>query len=1290
MRVVSFFSALVFLSVSLVLPERAAAQSATSGTVVGTITDPQAAAAVGATVELRNDATNQTFQQTTNASGQYAFPSVTPGVYKITVTMSGFRTATIANFGVDVAKSYTVDFKLELGQVSEVVQVEAQTRVELQTTDSTVGNVINVTQLPRMPALSRQVNELLLGQPGTTPTGEVTGARSDQSTFALDGIDVTNNSVGGTGTYIFLPIDSIDEFRVGVANPNATFGRGAGGQVAIISRSGSSSYHGATYWYHQNDNLNANTWDLNRLGKTRPELKDNRFGFNTGGPLPFLWSKKTFFFVNYEGRRFPRNTLVQRIVPTDTLRKGILRFEDATGATVNYDLKTSTLCGTANNQPCDPRGLGLSPTVNAIWTALPPGNDPTRGDQLNTVGFTTTVGNPLSNDFYNLRLDQNVTSKWHANVAFRYFRQTESDAGQVSLFGSNPKALRTFPLRQNYLSAGLAGQITRHLSGEFGFGWVRQRSKTVVLTPDQAAKQEAFVGTAASGALPSGFIAVDLGATNVPIDVGTQVARTQGNDNRNFQWNADLNWIRGTHTFQFGSHVRYLPTKHLRNDKVLGSVGSLVAQLQSSSTTIIPQENQPPTCPAGSATTTNCIKKANLDQWNSFYATALGLVDNVTILAVRDGKLSPLPFGSLLESDTRLWAPEMYFQDVWHIKPSLTVTLGVTYGWQTAPTERLGRYTIQIDGGTQKPITSDTYFQNRQQSAATGQIFNPAFAFLPVNTAGTSVFNVDWHDIAPRVGVAWNPDAGRGFLGKLLGNRKTVLRSGFGIVYDRQNTVQSVIIPSLGIGFAQTLNFTAPACNITGPGGAGCVPTDPNLARNRFRAGVDGVLPVPQPPAQSIPISPCWGLCNGRLTLFPELLSFQVDPNIKVGRNYEVDFTIQRELPGNMLVEVGYSGRFGRKLPQSMSLSQSPINFKDSASGQTFAQAFDAVATAVRGGAAVTNQPWFENQFKTGGTAALVAGNNTDFINGNVSSIFLSIDRQRILAGLKPFNNYISGSLFFRSSTGTSNYSGLFVTLHKGVSHGLTFDSNYTFSRSLDQVGAIQNAAGFVPNSFDLFTEYGPSSFDINHIVNGRWVYDLPFSSSNAVLKRVIGGWYLSGIFTARTAAPLIVVEGNQVWGAAPNLFNLGNNTGAIPTVDPSSFGSSVHSGVAGSGGVGSAGDPAKKGSGLNLFGDPASVFAKFRPVQLSKDGRSGRSRPVRGLAHWNLDTSLGKKTKITERTQIVFAADFFNLFNNAQFADPSLSLLAPQNFGVLTTQFVPASRTNGARWIQLSLRIEF
>ena len=262
------------------------------------------------------------------------------------------------------------------------------------------------------------------------------------------------------------------------------------------------------------------------------------------------------------------------------------------------------------------------------------------------------------------------------------------------------------------------------------------------------------------------------------------------------------------------------------------------------------------------------------------------------------------------------------------------------------------------------------------------------------------------------------------------------------------------------------------------------------------------------------------------------------------------------------------------------------------------------------------------------------------------------------------------------------------MTLRKRLSRGLVFDLNYTYAKSLDAADSqAQNGASIPINNFDLSTAYGPSMFDIRHIFNGRWYYQLPFRSSWSPLNRVIGGWYLAGVATAHGGSPLVVSESSQVWGGA---LLLGSTSGAIPLVSPSSLGSGLHSDVTGSGGVGTNGNPAARGSGLNLFANPETAFKSFRPILIGQDGRDGRANVLRGLPFWNLDASLGKQTRIHERVNVQFSAEFFNVFNKVNFLDPALSLTSPQSFGVITTQLVPINRSFGSRAVQLGLRVEF
>ena len=871
----------------------------------------------------------------------------------------------------------------------------------------------------------------------------------------------------------------------------------------------------------------------------------------------------------------------------------------------------------------------------------------------------------------------------------RYFKQIAQGAGQVSIIGGDVKSVTFNPTRQNMFSFGLAGMFSPRLTAEFRVGWVRDRNGVEPMRPNIAATQLAIPGTNT----PDGYITLDMGARggannllSEPIDIDTQVARKQSNDNRNYQTNADFNWIKGTHTIQFGTRIRDIPTYHTRDDKVLGSLGALVAQLDAQLGTVqIPSSSTPPLCSA--SVTKNCVISSDLQPWQRLFASTTGIVDNVTVLAVRDGNFKPLPYGSMIVSNTHgIWAPEFYLQDVWRLRPSLTLTIGASYGFQTPPKEELGRYTVQIYKDSGKIITSDEFFKQRREAAGRGEIYDPDFAFNPVKSAGREVFDVDWNNIAPRAAVAWHPSITSGFLGKIFGDKKTVIRAGYSMIYDRQNTVQSVMIPSLGIGFAQTLNVNAPGCNASGSGGLGCNPTSTNMALSSYRVGIDGTIPRPVVPEQTLPASPAWCRTGDPRCIFPEVLSFQVDPSIRIGQNHAVNLTIQRELPYNQLIEVGYVGRYANGLPQSMNLGQTPYNFLDKASGQTFAQAFDAVAIALRNSAAVTAQPWFEN-LVPGGTSAMASAQRTNFINGNVNSIFQAVDLARMGKGLAPFNNWMSQMFLYRASTGYSNYNGMTVSLRKRLSRGLQYDLSYTYSKSLDQLGAWQNSANVTPNSFDLDAEYGPSTFDYTHIFNGWWLYEPPFRSGNRILNKIAQGWQISGIFTTQSGSPLTVTEGSQVWGGA---FYLGFASGAIPTADVKQLGNEIHTGVAGSGNVGTTGDPAKKGSGLNLFADPQAVFNSFRRVELSRDGRAGRANPLRGPSRWNLDMSVAKQIMLKEAAAVRLGFDFFNIFNKVDFNNPTLNLTSAASFGVITSQYVPPNRTDGSRWIQVSLRFDF
>ncbi|MDQ3584264.1 MAG: carboxypeptidase-like regulatory domain-containing protein [Acidobacteriota bacterium] len=1227
--------------VACLLPASVLGQTAATARISGLVTDANGAIVPGATVKMVDQTTKSEKTSTTNDEGRYVFANIDPATYDITVTAQGFRTLVISGVKADIAVAAVQDVTLEAGSVSETVTISATGEVQLQTDDAAIGNVFNEERLKRLPNINRQATTLLQLQPVVAPSGEASGTRADQNAFSLDGLDVSDNVGfrGAFGTVVPVPTESVEEFRSTVANPNATFSGAAGAQVTLVTKRGGNVFHGSAYIYHQNDNLNANSWNNNRLGLRRPELKDNRFGGSIGGPI---WRDHTFFFSHYEGRRLPGSTQVTRLVPTQSLRSGILRFRDASGTVFTVDPRT-----------LDPRGLGSNPRILEYLAQLPMPNDFSVGDGLNTAGFIINLPTTLEDDFGVLRLDHQFSDNWSLLAKGSLFRSLQTSASQANLIDLQSGAVTA--QRPKNLVFNLTGTLRSNLVNEIVVGHAYDSFVLGVIDPTPRAGFNLPVNIAG-------------GTLDELVDVDTQRARQQTINSGTTQIADNATWTKGAHTFQFGGNLRRISTFHFRNDKVLGSLSNVVAEIGTTGGFVtIPAAERPPTCSA--TVTTNCITAANVGLYNNLYASLLGTVSSVAYLATRDGSLQPFPAGTGLVNDAKFRDWQFYFADTWRMKPSLVLSYGLTYGWHTPPIDKEGRQSVLVYRDTLEPIDPVDYLRQKREAAENGDIFNPDIAYVPINETGREgVFDINRKNFSPRVSLAWQPSFSDGLFGRFFGDKRTVIRGGYGLIYDRLTTIGSVIIPMLGVGFAQTLSTNSPR----------------NSAGHPFRVGVDG--PIPQPPANfavTSPVVPAQG--------FGEFISLTLDPKIGDPYNHALDFTVQRELPGNMLLEVGYVGRLGRNLYQNVNLNSLPYFFKDRASGQRFAEAFDAVALQLRSGVApgaVTPQPWFENQLPglPGGGTRFFAGRNAgDFINGNLNNIWaFSLD----FVAPRPYNNTQVADLFIKTSLGRSNYHALFFTLRQRLTRGLTFDVNYTLSKSLDQIGQIQNAVSEFSTSYFPDADYGPSDFDRRHILNANAVYDLPFGRGHRFqtgnwADNLIGGWYVAGIFQAASGVPLLVGQGTQGFGGSA-LF--GTTTGALP-LNNFNFGNNVNRGVVGSGGIGVNGNPARRGSGLNIFANPEQVFNNFRRVQISQDGRQGRG-VLRGFSNWNLDFSLGKETKIGERLNFVVTADFFNVFNRVNFLNPSLSLGAPANFGVVTGAFTTGNLAQ--RRVQVGGRFEF
>jgi hypothetical protein len=667
------------------------------------------------------------------------------------------------------------------------------------------------------------------------------------------------------------------------------------------------------------------------------------------------------------------------------------------------------------------------------------------------------------------------------------------------------------------------------------------------------------------------------------------------------------------------------------------------------------------------------------------------MMNDNNVFIVRDQSATALPIGSSIVMNSRAYFTSFYGQDTWRVTPGLTLTYGLSYGWQTPFNFSNQGESLLVDASNLTPLSPKTYLQQKVSSALAGKIYNPTLGFLQVAKSGrSSVYNTDYGDVAPRVAVAWNPSFQDGLLGKLFGTEKTVIRGGFGMYYDRLNGEIAVVNPGLSAGPSSTVSTGLKNCAASGAPGAGCntASSDPGLSD--FRIGVDGNIPTP---AYATTLSSPYIPANG----YSELVSAGIDVNYKSPRVFSSNLTVQRDIGHGAVVELAWTGRYGRRLESNVELNASPYMFSDTSSGQSFAQAFDSVANALRAGNTPTTQAWFENQLPGVGashgyattTAYLAAVQASNFQNGNVASIFdstttgLNFLRQAI--GLQSYDETSVNDLAFATNTGFSNYNSFIATIRRSGKN-LTLDINYTLSKSLDTNEGVANDSTNLANPLNPSTDYGPSHFDRRNTFNSLFVYNLPKSYSlfPRPVNQVLGGWYVSGIVTAVSGLPLYVTQGSQVWGGGQRSAA---STPAVPLVNVKSIHAGRYSNVAGSGGIGTSGGT----GGINLFSDPAAVHNDFGYVQLSS-GNDGFRAPLRGLAFLNTDASLGKVFPIHEKLNLKISADAFNLFNNVTFNAPSLPYLGSSisSFGVMTSTLVPENRQASSRWVMLGARLDF
>jgi len=1310
-------------------------QATSTTTVVGQVTDQSGAVIPGAEVTLIDTDTQVKRATTSNEAGRYIFVNIPPGNYKLTVNLTGFAAWESAALRVALGSTVTVNATLKVGSMAETVIVEAGAATELVTTTATVGSVISGNSLLHLPNLGRDVSTLAILQPAVTSSGYTAGSYMDQNTYTIDGGNVSDDMAGNTIGYqtnftglggtqtggfasgvVPAPIESVEEVRVSVFNQGADFNNSTGSSVQMVTKRGSNDYHGAVYGYYFATNIGAaNNWQNNHTPfgnlpyTPLPKNHRSRFGTAVGGPLTpwnFLGGKWYGFF-NYEGMRFPNVGTYERLVPSALMRAGVIQVPDASGKYVAYNLNPTPVtvggvtyqpasCPNSPNGLCDPRGIGLNPIVNAIWSKyMPLPNDPNwgTGDKYNTQGYLSTIRAPLTTNNYVGRIDHQFGDRWHWMASYRYLRLESASTAQVDIGGAlpgtkfgQPTSTASRPQINGFIVTGLTTNVTPRVTNDLRFSYLRQFWQWGTA---QAPPQIAGLG----GAVEIGpGDATSAESTNalIPYNVNTQSIRLRFWDGQDKQVQDNVTMIKGNHLFQFGGSYQRNFYYHMRTDNGIGINNQIVywlghfGQLNFTNSPYIP----------------STVPSSQYRTYQNLYAEVLGIVAQSQVVYTRAGNdLALQPIGSVAFNQSIVPFYNFYFGDTWRMRPSLTLTYGLAWALEMPPYELNGKQVVLVDQSGQL-LNYEDYIAQRRKAALAGQVYNPTIGFATVRNVGKGLkypYSPFYGGFSPRLALAWNPRYSDGILGKLLGNGKTVIRGGYGRIWGRVNGVNQVLTPMLGPGMLQPV-----ICNGATISGQ-CLGSGQATPVNAFRIGLDGMV-APLPPAsQTLPQPFITGGANanaGDSTL--------LDPTYRQSRTENFSVSIQRQFSSNMMLEVGYMGRISRNIPQMINLDAVP--YMTTLGGQSFAQAFANLYKVLCGEtypcsstatpASVPVQPFFEAAL--GGasssycskysscTVAFATNNASNIKNASISRLWASLDSAWIL-GRSMLSSSVAGgfnqaaSMTLVTSAAWSNYNALFASVRIHNWHGLNATSHFTWGRALGLAELAQyNSSSTTLNPFDLHASYGPQAYDYKFVYNLSMYYQPPyFKAQRGFLGRVLGGWTIAPLFTAQSGAPIFVTylpsSPYQSFGESSS-SSVNSNADRAVFAKAYTGGNRTHYNVTGSNGVGT-----NNPYGVNMFSDPATVYSQFRPCVLGKDTSCGGYGNLRGLPRWNLDATIAKTFGIVgERVGATLSFQFTNILNHLVFSNPDLSLTSPTTFGRITTQ------ANTPRNLEFGLRIHF
>jgi hypothetical protein len=1058
----------LFLLISvLVLAAFTVAAQETTGSLRGTVVDPNGAVVAGGNVTLTNIATGSSQTKQTSGDGNFEFAKLAPGDYTVTVEATGFKRSLTKGVSVKLGIINSLDVKLEAGNVSETVTIAANTEEIVQRDQSQLSTTIETRKIEDLPsnAAGSGLDTLALLAPGVVPNNSggvntngtglsVNGNRARSNNFQIDGSDNNDLSVAGPALFVDAQ-DSLQEYQVITNNFSAQYGRNQGAIINLVTKSGTNDFHGTLFEHHRDNKVLDSLDNFEKAGgqlKPNPSLF-NVFGGQVGGPVYLpkfgeggksVWkgTNKAFFHFDYQGIRNPATTTLRStslaLLPSEFPRllatfpgNGALQtitqfstFAVPGSVSVRSDLgnglPTSFFLGafptSGPGSTCTARSLVIGTTPSSACATIPyvtfinPATGQpflTRGpyDVINLAGNLFQVANPQRD--FSIPFTENY---WD----FRFdLKPNNKDSITVRNLHQTQLFINTLAS-----SNGYSGDLPA-TSRNFGGNWTRQISSSMV-NEFRATYQR--IGVEFGG----GCSATTPGCVPGPLAIGAALA--------NVSFGGVLGVTKTTSALQTIGPATNLPQG--RVGKVYQFADNL-SWTRGKHSLIFGAE----------------YKHLNevvpfLPNFNGQFAFSSGtrLINNAPSgISVTAGD----PTLAFTEDD------QYYFiQDDFKVRSNVTLNLGVRYEYTGQPINKLHDVTVARESGGQG-------------------FFDPT---LPLSIRTVPSVPADKNNFAPRFGFAWSPKFEHGFMHKLAGNDATVIRGGYSIAYDAsfynillnvQNGAPFSAAIALNSGNVLASTTTSPLPLPANPFG--------NIVRGA--ASSSGVLPL------------------GKLN--PLFLSqTQVAPDFHSPYSEQWSFGIQHQFGRNQVAEARYVGTRGIGLFQNIN-----DNFFVGPMANGITNWF---GTGI-------NLPAFP-QFIPAGVTSQVCVDNPATTFVNESACNGRIKRQ---AGITT-----------RANTATSNYNGLQTRYNaRLMKDSLSVGASYTWSKTIDdasEIFAFDIASANAQNPFNINgPERSISQIDRRHAFSANFIYEVPFfKEQKGIVGHVLGGWQLNGVYVLVSGEP--------------------------------------------------------------------------------------------------------------------------------------------------------------------------